>query len=459
MKKVLFLLGLWVLLAHVEAAPPANQNGQGLASSNGAELVRGAWSGTLSLRLPGEAKRQRQITLWFNATAQDPQNPADSKASGYFSNDDVGGQKRAKAPALPMMARFVKSDKGRFDFDVDILATFQIPPDLGAGTIMMELTGKAVLRGSAVTDDTMKGTWSAMGYEGDWSAKHVDPRKVNTPTPDLSDPTLWFYADVYAGLEGPLDDPGRYRAKCLSASSNIVMAGVRVTYPDETTVDLPPVTDVWLFKVDWLAPFRFTAWLPGLPEAPGRYVFTALDVAGRPIPGVATSDVWVDVGSPNPPTNVCALVTPENVTPKGIMVAWDPVDDVDDSFKPGSGIGYYQISVCRVVEDLSWPLAYMAAGISTPSHLIPQYSGDFVQGEDWGLPLDGMEDGIYSLGVSVISLAPANSAGHGAEYHNADATTALWIKIDGDSVGLLPRQGSWQWAWLDDSPVSQWPPQ
>jgi hypothetical protein len=418
MKRVLVLLGLGVLLANVEAAPPANQNGHGLASSNGADLVRGAWGGTLSS--PDGARRQ--INLYFNATTQEPQNPASSKASGYFSNDEVGGQKRAKAPALPMMASFVKSGEGTFD--VVILATFQIPSDLGSGTIVMRLAGKAVLRGSAVSDDIMEGTWSAKGFEGSWSAKHLDRRNVNAPTVDLSDPTLWFSADVYGGLEGPLGQ--QTPATCLGAGSNMVMDRVRVTFPDGTMIVLPPYTDVFSPGVDWETAFRFITWLPeSLPVAGGRYVFAALDVAGSPIPGAVASDTWVGVEPPEPPTEVSA-----SLVAGGIMVEWDDVPIVTGSFEPASGIGFYQL-------ELSGPsgMVYGANGIRISSHLIPRSRADFAPGVDWGLSLDEMDDGLYSLRTSVVSLAPPNSPGHGIEYHNADSITqTIRIQIDGGSV-------------------------
>jgi hypothetical protein len=433
MKRVLVLLGFWVLLANVEAAPPTNQNGRGPASSNGADLVRGAWGGTLSL--PDGARRQ--MNLYFNATTQEPQNPAYSKASGYFANDDVGGQKRAKAPALPMMASFMKSGEGTFD--VVLLATFQIPSGQGSGTIVMKLAGKAALRGSAVTDDIMEGTWFVKGskgqtLQGPWSARHLDRRNVNAPTVDLSDPTLRFGADVYANLEGPAPATSpdqREPWTCLGAGGNIVMDRVRVTRPDGTTVVVPPYTDVFSSRVDWETAFRFSTWLPGLPVAGGRYVFTALDVAGSPIPGVVASDVWVGVEPPDPPTNVWAYEDAE-----GIVVKWNTVPDVGSdevgwSFEPASGIGFYQLELSD--DGLPPTMVYGANGISTSSHLIPLDSGDFKEGVDWGFSLNELPPGSYSLRTSVVSFAPEGSAGHGIEYHNADSMTqTIWIQIPGD---------------------------
>jgi len=414
MKRLLVVSGAWVLLVSIVTAVAAPQKNPGLASSNGVDLIRGTWGGTLSL----PDGTQRQINLYFNATAEDPEDPAYSKASGYFSHDNVGGSKRAKAPALPMLAGFVQSSEG--SLGVVILATVQVPPDLGSGTVVMRLAGTAVLRGSAVTDDLMEGTWSAPGAEGSWSARHLDRRNVNAPPVDLSDPTMWFSADVYAGLEGPLEGP-RVATMCLSATSNIVMDRVRVACPNGSTVELPPYTDVFSPDVDWQTAFRFSDWPPELPVTAGRYVFTALDVAGWPIPGVTASDVWGGVEPPDPPTNVSA-----SLAANGITVQWDEVPEVPGSFDPESGIGFYQLELS---DDSSGAMVYGANGITDSFHLIPLNSDDFTD-MDGGLSLDELEDGLYRLRTSVVSLAPADSEGQGIEYHNADSTTqTIWIEI------------------------------
>jgi len=414
MKRVLILLGLGVLWANVAAAGPGKQNGPGLASSSGADLVRGAWSGTLSFADGPKC----QMNLCFTAAAY-------TGASGYLSLDAVGGPKRAKAPALPMMARVMKTEAG--DFDVVILATVQMPSGPGSATVVVRLAGTAVLGSSSLTDDVMQGTWSLMGSDGmgphgTWSVKHLDRRSVKGPIVDLSDPTLQFDADVYAGLEGPLGQ--QEPATCLGVISNIAASQVRVTLPNGAAVVIDQYTDVFSPWVDGETAFRYVQWLPGLPVAGGRYIFTALDAGGNPIPNVETSDVWVGVKPPKPPTGVQVSEVDE-----GIVVGWRGGPEVPGSFEPLSNIGYYQL-------ELSGPLGmvYGASGIGAPPHLIPRDSSDFVPGVDWGFSLNELEGGWYSLRTSVVSLAPADSAGYGIEYHNADESQTKWVEIAGGLI-------------------------
>jgi len=213
--------------------------------------------------------------------------------------------------------------------------------------------------------------------------------------------------DVYAGLWGPGATPplDREQATCLSAYSNIVMDRVRVACPDGTVVILPRYTDVFSPDVDWTTAFRFLLWQPGLPVAGGRYAFTALDVVGDPIPGVAANDVWVGTEPPEPPADLSA-----SVVAGGTLVDWDEVPDVVGSFEPASAIGFYQLELW----DSYGTTVYGANWLAAPPYLIPQ---------------DSLDAGDYGLGISVVSFAPEDSAGHGIEYHNFDPTAQIWISL------------------------------
>lgn len=435
MKKLLPLVVISLLLAIAIPSPAVSSVDDGLAASNGVDVLRGCWGG--SLTLPDGSNRQ--INLYLNEFAPDPDNPGYSKASGYFSNDEPGGNKRSKALKLPMMAQC--KDLGDGTFELVILATFLIPSETPEqATTILKLVGQAAMGGSSVKDDEMAGTWYAKGSDGDtvegpWSAFHLDRRSVRAPAIDLEDPTLdlYFHVDTYAALSGPRTLPPEERDVCtiLGASSNIVMDSVRVTYPDGSSLILPPYTDVFSPEVDWLTMFRFSTCEPGMPIAGGTYTFTALDAAGSPIPGVAATDVWVGVEAPDPPTNVIASVVAD-----GILITWDDVPVIPGSFEPASDpqLGFYQIGI----DSDDGESVYGANGISFSSHLVPKDKGDFVPGQDHGLSLDEMADGSYNLGTCVHSVAPEGSAGHGFEYNNSDPGQHIGFGIEGGVITILP---------------------
>ena len=444
MKKMLspiMVLILVVSLALSFVAPvfAAQPSSNASTLPNGVDQFRGAWGGTITL--PG--KLARQINIYFNKSVLDTNNPQYYKASGYFSNDKLGGQKRAKATQLPMMASYKEVSAGRFE--IVILATFQIPPELGSGTTVLKLVGQASMGGPGLSDDVMSGTWYAKDPQGNvsqgpWSATlHLDRRNVTAPPVDLNDPTLhlWFNVDVYAGLDGPGTLPPEQRnpSTILGCMSNIVMDSVRVACPNGKLLIIPPYTDVFSPGVDWVTLFRFNTSPPGLPVAGGKYTFTALDVAGDPIPGVKATDVWVGVQPPDPPTNVQA-----SITAGGIMVTWDNVPVIPGSFDPTSGLGFYQLELRRIQPDVLE--VYGANGIAYPFHLIPKDKNAFVLGQDHGLSLSELSDGTYSLRTCVHSVAPQGSAGHGFEYNNADPGQTIFFKIE-NGVVTWDISGTW----------------
>ncbi len=395
----------------------------GLSAANGVDLFRGCWAGKMVL----PDSTERQINFYLNAAAPESGIPNALQASGYFSHDPVDGQKRAKAPHLPMMARIL--EHADHSFEIVMLATFTIPPEFGSFTTIVKFIGQGSLGNSGVTDDKIAGTWYLTLADGNavssrWSAVHLDRRNIEAPTVNLDDPTLYFGGDVYANLEGSLANRGE--GTIIGAFGNIVMASVRVTAPDGSYVVLPQYTDIFSPSVDWTTLFRFTTWRQGLPVAGGRYVFQALDVAGNPIPGVEASDVWVGVPPPNPPSGVLG-----SATDTGILVTWDEVPTVPGSFEPAVGLGFYQL-------ELSGPsgMVFGANGIGSSPHLIPSAHGDFVPGQDWGLALSELANGTYTLRTCVHSVAPAGSAGHGFEYNNADPGEQIVLTILDGVVSL-----------------------
>ena len=438
MKKLIPLVSILMVIAIACPVLAVYANDDGLASSNGVDLMRGAWGGSLTLPDGSE----RQINLYFNEFVPDPDNPGYMKGSGYFSNNEMDGQKRSKAPALPMMAQRLDTSDGTFE--LVILATFLIPSEMPEPrTTVLKLVGQAATGASdGVADDAMAGTWYAKGpggaiVEGPWSAIHLDRRSVRAVEVDLEDPTLdlFFHVDAYAALSGPGTVPPDERDACtiLGVMSNIVMDSVRVTRPDGTSLILPPYTDVFSHGVDWVTLFRFSTCDHGRPVAGGTYTFTALDAVGDPIPGVERTDVWVGVEAPDPPTNVAASVVAD-----GMLVTWNDVPIVPGSFEPAADpqLGFYQMGIWSVAPE--GESVYGASHIAIPSHLVPKDKADFVPGQDHGLSLDEMADGTYQLSICVHSVALEGSAGHGFEYNNSDPGESIFFQISGGVITILP---------------------
>jgi hypothetical protein len=299
--------------------------------------------------------------------------------------------------------------------------------------------GVVAVRGSAVQVYVIEdGTTWAINLEGDiWAvAQGVDIQipegrqcivRPGQP-PELLE--LHLETDAYLGLEGPATLPPEERNPCLMLGmmTNIVMDSVRVDLPDGRSIVIPRHTDVFSPGVEWTTSFRFLVCEEGMPIAGGEYVFTGLDVTGEPIPGATSTDVWVGVDAPDPPTNVQAEMVED-----GILVSWDESPVIPGSFDPAAepALGFYQLWINRVETGRS---VYGAVDISASPHLIPLDKADFVEGEDRGLSLGEMEDGVYSIGTAVISIAPAGSSGNGFEYNSSDLGQAVTFIIQGGEI-------------------------
>jgi uncharacterized repeat protein (TIGR02543 family) len=227
--------------------------------------------------------------------------------------------------------------------------------------------------------------------------------------------TDYFQTDARVLLNGPATLPPEERNPCviLETVTNIVMDSVRVDLPDGRSIIVLRYSDVYGPGVDGTTELRFFTCVAGMPVAGGEYIFTALDAAGEPIPGVRNTDIWVGVEPPDPPTDVRAEVNED-----GILVSWDESPIIPGSFEPAAvpQLGFYQLNIDRVG---IWPQVYGAAGISVSSYLIPHDRANFT-GNDRGLSLSEMGDGTYCLSSGVASIAPKGSLGTGFEYYNSD---------------------------------------
>jgi hypothetical protein len=241
---------------------------------------------------------------------------------------------------------------------------------------------------------------------------------------------LYFRTDAWVALSGPETLPPEERNPCLMLEimTNIVVGSVRVDLPDGRSVIVPPYTDVFSPEVEGTTVLYICE--PGMPIAGGEYIFTALDVDGESIPGVRSTDIWVGVDPPNPPTNVRAELTED-----GISVSWDESPIIPGSFEPVAQpqLGCYQLIINRVETGES---VYGANGISVSSYLIPRDTADSIEGKDWGISLGELEDGTYRLDARVISMAPEGSLGRGGEYNNSDPGQNIIFTVQNGEITI-----------------------
>jgi hypothetical protein len=303
-------------------------------------------------------------------------------------------------------------------------------------------TGVVAVRGSAVRVYVIEdGTTWAINLDGDiWAvAQGVEIQipegrqcivRPGQP-PELLE--IYFDTDAYLGLEGSATLPLEERNPCviLAVNTNIVVDSVQVELPGDRSMAIQSYNDVVSTEVEGTTLFRFSTCEMGMPIAGGEYVFTGLDVAGQPMPGATSTDIWVGVEAPDPPTSVGAQVTQE-----GILVSWDESPVIPGSFDPAAEppLGFYQLWINRVETGET---VYGANLVSVPSHLIPRDEAYFVEGEDWGLSLGGLEDGAYTIGVCVLSIAPANSLGKGFEYNSSDIDEHIVFAVEDGEVVII----------------------
>jgi hypothetical protein len=241
---------------------------------------------------------------------------------------------------------------------------------------------------------------------------------------------LYFQTDVDLVLRGPATLPPEERNPCvhLGITTNIVMDTVRVDLADGRSVTR--YADVLTPGGDWTNLPSFSTCVPGMPIAGGEYIFTALDAAGEPIPGVSNTDIWVGGEPPDPPTNVRAEVTKD-----GILVSWDESPVIPACFQPRAEpqLGFYQLMINRIE---TWETVYIGNCISASPHFIPEDKADFIAGKDHGLSLGEMEDGTYFLRAMALSIAPEGSLGKGLEYNSSDDTQDITFTIEDGEITI-----------------------
>jgi|GEM_PF-1802374 len=247
------------------------------------------------------------------------------------------------------------------------------------------------------------------------------------PIPSPPEPELRIWCDVYGDLSGPAGDPAsRHPETCLDALvRDGEVASVTVQLPSGETVVLQRYGDIYRPEP------RFFARIPGLPQAGGIYVFTALDADGTPLPGGMASDVYVGGNEPDPPTEVRAEVLED-----GILVSWAPTPVIPGAFDPSASppLGFYQISLAGE-EGIVYGWQSFDQPLVETSHLIPFDRRD-LSPEDRGLALNEIPDGTYSLVVEAFSMAPAGSIGHVNECSAHDPAEGIRIIIEDGQVRI-----------------------
>jgi hypothetical protein len=300
-------------------------------------------------------------------------------------------------------------------------------------------TGVVAVRGSAMQVHVMEdGTTWITNLEGDvWAVAQSVELQIPEGRQCIIGPgeppeLIYFQTDAYLALDGSATLPPEERNPCvnLEITTNMGVSSVRVDLPDGKSIIVSQYTDVFGPGGEGATLLRFLSCEPGMPIAGGEYIFTGLDAAGEPLPGVRNTDIWVGVGAPDPPTNGRAEVTED-----GILVSWDESPTVPGSFEPAATpqLGYYQVGISRIETGES---VYGACFISGSPHLIPKDRADFIPGRHSGLSPSEMEDGAYLLSVCVLSIAPEGSSGKRFEYNSSDGGQNIVFTIQDGEITI-----------------------
>ncbi|MEW5941061.1 MAG: hypothetical protein AB1750_15445 [Chloroflexota bacterium] len=410
MKTRSFRAMIVIVLLAILAAPALSAQA---APPNGVDHLRGRWIGKIE-NLDGE---DQPFQLLLGASRLDPN---DSQAAFYNGCIAIG----YRADYAPVSARVVILGNGEYE-----LTLFGTASTNGS---IVRLDGSLRTFGASVRDDTAGGTWQTSDQQGDWKAGHHDRRQVRCPIVDVGG-DLWFEAGVTGVIQ--LDDQNaQHPSFNLHGDTNIVSAGMLVVSPDGSSSVIPFYTDLFSPNVDFVNTFRYLEGYDGsLPVAGGTYKFTLLDVFGNPIPGTTQTDTWYGC-TMDAPRNVSASVIAE-----GIWVTWDAAPSAP-GFDPSSGIGFYQIVL---FPDGPGDGGYGANLILFTAHLIPLASfGGFAPGDpdgnDFGMALSELADGIYAFDVISFSEAPVAGPNVGPECQVRAWNEQVRFEVSGGVLTILP---------------------
>jgi hypothetical protein len=246
--------------------------------------------------------------------------------------------------------------------------------------------------------------------------------------PELAPPAIEMEGDVYCALSGPAGNPASRDpwTKLGTIVQSPKAVQVAVESPNGEIIVLPRYSDFWGGEG------RFHKSIPGLPQAGGTYVFTALDADGAPIPGAVTSDVYLGGHEPDPPANVQAKVVED-----GILVTWDPSPIIPGAFDPSASppIGFYTLSLRDAEGETLYGWGPTGESQAETSHLVPFRRQDFVPGAS-GLALEELEGRTFRISMDTLIYAPEEAAGHGLECQAHDPEEEIWIVIKEGQVQI-----------------------
>lgn len=252
------------------------------------------------------------------------------------------------------------------------------------------------------------------------------PTPTPKPSPTATPVKISLWVDVYGHLTGPAGEPaGRDPLTILEVHTDSdLVAGVTVTTPAGQIITLPPYGDVYGQQR------RFTQVVPGLPQAGGRYTFTALAADGQPLPGGVASDVYLGGYEPEPPVGVSA-----QAVDNGLLVTWKPSPLIPGAFNPAaaSSLGFYQISLHLEGRGTAYGWNNSGRPLPETAHLIPLRQQDFGPG-DFGQALAQLDDGLYFLDIDAFSVAPPQTVGSGLECSANDPAESVKIIIEAGQV-------------------------
>lgn len=246
--------------------------------------------------------------------------------------------------------------------------------------------------------------------------------------PELAPPAIEMEGDVYCALSGPAGNPASRdpwtRLGVIVQSPKAVQ--VAVESPNGEIIVLPRYSDFWGGEG------RFSNSIPGLPQAGGAYVFTALDADGAPIPGAVASDVYLGGYEPDPPSNVQAKVVED-----GILVTWDPSSIILGAFDPDASppIGVYKLSLWDVAGVTMYGWISDSESQPETSHLIPFRRQDFAPGAS-GLALEELEGRAFRISMDILIYAPEEAAWYGLDCEAWDPAEEIWITIEEGQVQI-----------------------
>jgi hypothetical protein len=164
------------------------------------------------------------------------------------------------------------------------------------------------------------------------------------------------------------------------------------------------------------------------------YTFTLLDALGYLIPGVQSEDSW----------HRCNQDAPKNYTMEKndshITLSWDPVPTIAGEFDPHQtnenySLGEYQIFLHPKFEAQT---SYGASGVFQNVHLLPRTpfspgGGGSPDGQDYGWPLNDLENGAYELIVGAWNGSDYANGGFGSDCMVFDSNEFYVIEVvDGE---------------------------